>query len=124
MVEYFRFVVGDMGIYEAVDRDCPRDDARREHKPDGAWLPKVGTHYPKAISFWTDYGLKSYETSGLLAWHVSVLKDQPTVLTVENLRDILYQDEYQVICHSESIKIKERKNLNDFLKTWRRCTHG
>jgi len=116
MAEYFRLVVGDLGIYEAVDRDCPRKDTRRENKPDGSWLPKVGAKYPGAISFWTDFGLKYYVKSGLLEWHVSVLKDQPIVLTAENITDILYRDEYQVICHPKQIKIKSRKTLKDFLE--------
>jgi len=116
MAEYFRIVVGELGIYEAVDRDCPRSDARRENKPDGSWLPKVGANYPGAISFWTGYGLKYYMTSGLLEWHVSVIQDQPIVLIAENLTDILYHDEYQVICNLDQTKIKSRKNLKDFLE--------
>ena len=41
MNKYYRFVVGDKGIYEAVEHDCPKSDARRKNKPDGSWLPKI-----------------------------------------------------------------------------------
>jgi len=55
MNRFYRFEVetnnSSVGIYEAVDRDCSRDDIRRQKKPDGSWLPKVGMDYPGAISF-------------------------------------------------------------------------
>lgn len=69
----YRFVCDDIGIYEAVDKNCSRDDKRRDGKPDGSWLPKVGEKYPGAISFWTEKGLKKYHRSGLRDWHYSVV---------------------------------------------------
>lgn len=94
----YRYQVGKLGIYAAVDRDCPRDDRRRLSKPDGSWLPRVGKHYPEAISFWRDAGRKKYEESGLRAWHQSVVKGRMRI--IEKRRDeleVLYEDEYQVI---------------------------
>jgi hypothetical protein len=49
-MNFYRFLSGERGIYEAVDIDCPKDiDERRKNKPDGSWLPKVGQKYPGAI---------------------------------------------------------------------------
>ena len=33
MIEYYRVVTGTIGICEAVDRDCPKDDLRWAVKP-------------------------------------------------------------------------------------------
>lgn len=98
---YFRFVVGDIGIYEAVDRDCPRSDLRRTMKPDGAWLPRVGEKYPGAVSFWTKFGLEKYLNSGLQEWHRSVAGEPVSVLVAESVGSNLYEDEYQVICQGD-----------------------
>ncbi|MBT3604683.1 MAG: hypothetical protein HOE48_10570 [Candidatus Latescibacteria bacterium] len=61
----YRFVVNNTGIYEAVEQACPRNDPRRQNKPDGSWLPKVGQTYPNVISFWTSHGLQTYINSNL-----------------------------------------------------------
>lgn len=97
-MKLYRFQVGNVGIYEAVDRDCPREDERRKSKPDGSWLPKVGMKYPGAISFWKEFGLKKYNESGLRAWHESVITGK--VQIIEKNRSevvILHEDEFQVI---------------------------
>lgn len=101
----YRFVCNDIGIYEAVDKQCPRNDQRREGKPDGSWLPKVGTKFPGAISFWKEKGLKSYRESGLRDWHYSVVEGQSKLLIAERPQKILYEDEYQIICESDIVKI-------------------
>lgn len=105
-MKFYRFVVGDIGIYEAVERDCPRDDKRREGKPDGSWLPRVGKSYPGAISFWKERGLKKYLESGLQQWHRSVVSGEVSVLVAEALSDIVYEDEYQVIAVATSVKLR------------------
>ena len=64
-MQYYRFTCSGKGIYEVVDRDCPRTDPRRFDKPDGSWLPKVGPNFPGAISFWTEKGLEKYKQSPL-----------------------------------------------------------
>ncbi|MBI4836387.1 MAG: hypothetical protein HY817_03955 [Candidatus Abawacabacteria bacterium] len=97
-MHYYRFIVGKLGIYEAVERDCPKDDVRRLQKPDGSWLPKVGNKYPGAISFWTQEGLEKYYSSGLFHWHCSVVREKVQVIVITTPIDILYQDQYQVIC--------------------------
>lgn len=94
---YYRFIAGDLGIYEAVDRDCPRDDSRRTLKPDGSWLPKVGEKYLGGVSFWTEYGLKKYLESGLQEWHRSVVRDPIHILKTQSIDSVLYEDEYQII---------------------------
>lgn len=102
-MSYYRYTSGGVGIYEAVDKLCPRDDVRRANKPDGSWLPKKGTEYPGAISFWTEYGKEKYKSSGLFDWHKSVVSDIE-VETVEEIDPILYEDEFQIICSPEAIQ--------------------
>jgi hypothetical protein len=116
MERLYRFVVGEVGIYAAVDRDCPRDDIRREAKPDGSWLPKRGADFPGAVSLWKEYGLKRYIGSGLAEWHASVVKSPVHVLVAESLENALYEDEYQVICNPDNVKEIERISLDHFLK--------
>lgn len=95
---FYRVKVGDIGIYEAVDRDCPKGDPRRENKPDGGWLPKKGIDFPGAISYWTEYGWKQYRDSGLFDWHASVVNGEVTVEKLEERpKEVLYEDEFQII---------------------------
>lgn len=101
----YRFVSGALGIYEAVERDCPRNDVRRHEKPDGSWLRRVGNKYLGAISFWTERGLLRYRDSGLLGWHCSVVIEPVKVLLAETPCRVFYGDEYQVICHPRDAPI-------------------
>ena len=116
MAEYYRFIVGDKGIYEAVDKDCPKSDERRKQKPDGSWLAKVGMNYPGAISFWTKKGLQKYISSGLLKWHTSVIKGKAEVIIINEPKKVLYKDENQMIIDSSEIHIKTKQALNEFIK--------
>ena len=112
---YYRYLCKDIGIYAAVERDCPRNDERRKHKPDGAWLPKVGTQYPGAISFWTTFGLTEYIGSGLCDWHRTVVDDQIQVMVGFEIDEVLYADEYQIICYPRSVLRQEIYGLDEFL---------
>lgn len=102
--KFYRFTVDGLGIYEVVDRDCPKDDPRRKNKPDGSWLHKIGSSYPGAISFWTHDGLKRYKESGLFDWHTSVVNGRVKMLTVSEPTYILYQDEYQIMVMPKAIQ--------------------
>lgn len=113
---YYRFVVGGVGIYEAVERDCLRNDPRRLNKPDGSWLPKKGLDYPDAVSFWTNFGLKKYFDSGLLEWHISVVKGNVEVVIIDQPEEILYEDEYQIIFDKNLMKVKSQMSLDDFIE--------
>ena len=98
IMSWYRVTVGGTGIYEVVDRDCPRDDVRRQQKPDGSWLPRVGLTYPGAISYWTELGWNRYNASGLSSWHASVVVGELHVeRRDEKPSNILYEDDYQVI---------------------------
>lgn len=95
---WYRVTVDGVGIYEAADRDCLRDDVRRQNKPDGSWLPKVGARYPRAISYWTEFGWKTYNESGLFDWHKSVVTGEIFVKRLdEKPKDVLHEDVYQLI---------------------------
>lgn len=101
--KFFRYTTDDMGIYEAVEKYCPRDDQRRNQKPDGAWLPKVGKDFPGAVSFFTEKGFHEYWMSGLRDWHFSVVPNRGKMLIVERPEKVLYEDEYQIIISPEDV---------------------
>lgn len=114
-MSFYRFVSDNLGIYGAVERDCPRNDLRRTNKADGSWLPRVGERYPGAISFWKDHGLEKYLTSGLQEWHRSVLREPISVLVADELAKVIYEDDFQVICAPE--QQVRRVDWSDFPKT-------
>lgn len=111
---YYRFVHNNVGIYEAVDKSCPRNDIRRHGKPDGSWLPKVGKKFPGAISFWSDYGLKRYLNSKLCEWHISVLTEKIFIIIAESIGFPLYSDKYQIIDFPDNFKISDKINWENF----------
>lgn len=115
MIEYYRVVSGTNGIYEAVDKDCPFDDLRRAAKPDGSWLPKIGSKFGGAISLWTKDGMSKYVSSGLLQWHASVVRRSPTVLRATIEGPTLYADAYQVICNPTSVRIVSEEDWTNFI---------
>lgn len=95
--KFYRYIVGGIGLYAAVDHDCPKDDPRRQNKPDGSWLPKKGTDYPGAISFWKQFGLEKYKLSGLFDWHSSVVNGPVEERIIARPSSVMYEDEYQII---------------------------
>ncbi len=95
--KFYRVTVDGLGIYEAVDRDCSKDDPRRADKPDGSWLPKKGVDFPGAISYWSKFGFDRYRESGLMDWHASVVKGEVEVTEISRPSQVLYEDEYQII---------------------------
>lgn len=107
--KFYRVVVGDVGIYEAVDRDCSQGDPRRASKPDGSWLPKMGKNYPGAISYWSEYGFQKYKESGLMGWHASVVHGTVEVIEISRPADVLYEDEFQIIVDLKVLKLAEVK---------------
>lgn len=123
----YRFEWQGIGIYEAVDKHCPPSDSRRQSKPDGSWLPKVGRQYPGAVSYWTEEGLKKYISSSLLLWHCLMLPSEVTVLVAELPEDegsnqgIVYKDQWQMICSRDKFSGKTTtKNFKQFAyeKAW------
>ena len=114
--KFYRAVVGGMGIYEVVDRDCPKSDPGREYKPDGSWLPKRGIDYPGSLSFWSEFGLRRYRGSGLMDWHVSVVKGKVEVITINRPTEILHEDEYQIIVRPEAVEETGRESIEEFLE--------
>lgn len=112
--KYYRFHCDGIGIYEAVDRDCPRSDVRREIKPDGSWLPRVGEKYPGQISCWTHLGLEKYIGSRLQDWHRAVVNKPVTVQVCELKKSPSYSDEFQVISEKDDFLVIENLSINDF----------
>ncbi len=98
-MSWYRVTVQGIGIYEAVNRDCPDDSVCRKNKPDGSWLPKEGPKYPGAISYWSEHGWKKYNECGLFDWHQSVVKGAVHVeKREEKPQAVVYEDAYQIIC--------------------------
>lgn len=117
--QYYRIVVNDVGIYEAVEKlDPDKRSPLRENKPDGLWLKKVGKQYPGAVSFWSKAGLTRYIESGLMRWHKEFVDTEPKVIIAQISGPLLYEDEDQVIGMSDNFKILEECNLNQFLKEY------
>lgn len=110
-----RFSSAGLGIYEAVERDCPRNDSRRARKPDGAWLAKIGPRFPGAVSFWTRQGLRTYLESGLLHWHRRVVANPVRVLELRRPGRVLYEDVHQVILDPAALPPTVESELDDFL---------
>jgi hypothetical protein len=125
-MSFYRIESNGKGIYEAVEKDCPRDDCRRQSKPDGSWLPKVGPQYPNAISFWSENGLKKYVLSGLFDWHRNVVSAPISVRILEHCDNILYQDEFQVVVDPELITMPTVMSGTTFAietaNQWLRCS--
>lgn len=115
-MEYYRFITNSVGIYEAISNEIEANDPSRLNKPDGAWLPKKGSDYPGAISFWKDFGLKKYFDSGLLNWHRSVIKGNIEVMVADRPTEVLYEDEYQIIFDKKFLKVKDKLNIDKFLE--------
>jgi hypothetical protein len=111
---FYRVTVGGRGVYEAVDTVCGREDPRRQGKPDGSWLPRVGERFPGALSFWTEAGFTRYRDSGLAAWHASVLTAPVQVQTFESLPASLYEDELQVIVANGDFEADRLESLPFF----------
>jgi 8-oxo-dGTP pyrophosphatase MutT (NUDIX family) len=112
--KYYRFQSGGIGIYEAVEKDCSRSDVRREVKPDGSWLPRVGEKYPGQISYWTQLGLEKYIGSRLQDWHRAVVNKPVTVQVCELKKGPTYSDEFQVISEKDDFLEIENLSINDF----------
>jgi len=113
---YYRVLSGTRGIYAAIDADCPAGDSRRNTKPDGSWLKKVGNDYLGAVSLWTGAGMRKYIDSGLFAWHVAVVKEDVVVQLVKLPAEILYEDDLQVICKPEGIRPVGSVPFEEFLQ--------
>jgi hypothetical protein len=103
---FYRVTSAGRGIYEAVEADCGREDARRAGKPDGSWLPRLGEQFPGAVSFWTEAGFARYRESGLAAWHASVVAAPVEVLCLDRLPEALYRDDLQVIVPPDELEAR------------------
>lgn len=112
---YYRFEVDNLGIYEAVEKFCSKQDSRRLKKPDGSWLTKAGEKFPGAVSFWTEVGLHQYVNSGLQDWHCSVIKGKVKILVLNSCpQNILYRDQHQVIFSAENLPKIQDLSLEEF----------
>lgn len=117
--KFYRVTCDGIGIYEAVDKYCKKEDERRKNKPDGSWLPKVGVDFPGKVSFWTEKGFKKYQESGLFDWHKSVVEGEIKIIEINHKpENILYEDDYQIIFEYQRQTILETSKFTflDFLE--------
>src|ERR1700745_3569756 len=105
----YRLCCDDIGIYEVVNKFCPRTDERRKFQPDGEWLQNVGVKYPGAKSFWTELGLRKYIESGMRDWHYSVIEGQAKLVVIEASFNVLHRDAHQIIG-----TLSELKNIEEY----------
>ena len=61
------------------------------------WLHNMGKVYPSGSSFWTEKGFNRYVSSGLFVEHVKIVIETIEIIKINNLTDIQYEDEYQII---------------------------
>jgi tRNA pseudouridine55 synthase len=114
---YYRFESSGRGIYEVVDKDCLQADERRLNTPDGSWLSTAGPKFPGAISFWNEFGLQKYIISGLAQWHRNVVNTGVFIIQAE-LKDNLYNDEYQVITEPSFVNVTSQKPFQEFFEEY------
>lgn len=97
-MSYYRVTSGGLGVYEAVDTDCPPGHELRARKPDGSWLPKAGKKFKSSISYWTEEGMMKYVESGLKDWHELVTTLPLEVQMLEEIPGkVIYKDKYQIL---------------------------
>jgi 8-oxo-dGTP pyrophosphatase MutT (NUDIX family) len=113
---FYRIVTNSLGVYEAVERDCPRDDSRRSVKPDGNWLQKAGARYPGLVSYWTELGLEKYISSGLFDWHRSVVNTPIEVIKSRLNAVPTYQDDLQIISDKADFAKISQISINQFFE--------
>lgn len=113
---YYRMVVGTFDIFEAVEVDCPRGDPRRFSKPDSSWIPNAIKKFPEGIAWWTEFGLRRYISTGLLAWQASVVDGPVEVVLIEKPENGMYEDEYMLVCDSTVGTTIQTLELSVFLK--------
>ncbi|WP_052610289.1 cupin domain-containing protein [Bacteriovorax sp. BSW11_IV] len=77
----------------------------KSNGPEDSWPPKIENSFNGANVYWTNIGYKKYLQTGLRDSHLSVLDGNftCTIGTVEG--EILYQNEYQVICLPSQVKV-------------------
>jgi putative hydrolase of the HAD superfamily len=113
----YRFEANGLGIYAAVERDCPRDDGRRNGKPDGSWLPRVGPKYPGAISLFTETGLAKYWGSGLMHWHASVTAAPMRAWRATQQGAMHHRDRFQIITEPGNVSFVEEIEISQRFTT-------
>lgn len=118
--QLYRIESDGLGIYAAVERDCPRSDSRRTAKPDGAWLPRVGADHPGGVSYFTETGLAKYWGSGLMGWHTSVVAAPPAIVTATLIGAHRYRDRFQVIADPGAFSVGETLAITRPAKSARR----
>lgn len=116
---YYRMVVGTLDIFEAVEVDCPRGDPRRFSKPDSSWIPNAIKKFPEGIAWWSEFGLRRYISTGLLAWQASVVDAPVEVIVIEKSERVKYEDEYVMICNPSIASITQTIPLDEFLQKYK-----
>jgi len=112
--QFFRFVVGTIDIFQAVEQDCPRGDPRRFSKPDSSWIPQAIKKFPEKIVWWSEFGLRRYISTGLLAWQASVVDGPVEVMILEKPERVSYENEYVMICDSSIASTAQILSLDEF----------
>lgn len=116
MPSCYRFTtVSGTGVFEAVQRDCPKEDPRWKVAPDESWHTPIGEPFPGCQSWWTEDGMREYVLSGLQDWHRSVVAE-PIQVTVARINNgAKYTDGVQIISEPEHFRPLETLPLDEFI---------
>lgn len=103
-MSYYRATSDGLGIFEAVEADCPKGHELRHREPDSSWLPRPGKKLKNSISYWTEEGMMKYVESGLKDWHELVTTMPLEVQMLEEIPGkVIYKDKYQILIEKDSV---------------------
>ncbi|HTL11085.1 MAG TPA: hypothetical protein VL588_01275 [Bdellovibrionota bacterium] len=112
---YYRFMRGEEALEQAAEG--PNADDTGVPRPDASWLAAPPVVEPDAVTLWTALGLKRYVESGLLAWHISRVGGQIDSWVVFSAIKVYGQNEHQVFCPPDQIRVIRRLPVPDLLRS-------
>lgn len=100
---YYRVTYEDVGIYEALELNLPKDVYKDLLKnKDISWLPKTNNYKKYKASYFTNLGFSLFNTKSLPLIEEYLEKDLIKIQTVDKLDNIIYEDKYQILTEKDS----------------------
>lgn len=97
----YQFITCDNNISQAIQVSS----SFHENKPDDSWYEHLEKKFPQYSIFWKEKGFKRYTSSKLRDWHLSLIEGKTKLITANSPQNIIYEDEYQIVCEKENIQI-------------------
>lgn len=99
---YYRITYEEVGIYEALELNLPKDTYKKLLADEGiSWLPKTNNYKTYKASFFTSLGFNLFNEKSLPLISKYLDSDRIKVINVSKLDNIIYQDEYQIIIEKD-----------------------